>query len=103
MEADMDMHELKRRERWAELADTLAQADRNNQARARYRRTLCFWFNPRQVAIDPTVAVATPEAYSPPSAFGVVTGPAGSTAASRPAAALPAPHSGSPVPGRPHL
>jgi hypothetical protein len=98
----MDMHELKRRERWAELAASIAQADHNNLQRDRRHQAIRFWFNPRQVVYEPTVAVPASEARSP-SPSGVGSGAAGSIAANpTPVAALPVSGSGSRIPGRPH-
>lgn len=56
----MDKNELERRERWAELAASIAQADRNIEAKARRHRTLRFWFSPWQVADEPVAADVTP-------------------------------------------
>lgn len=52
-----DMTELRRRERWAELADSLAAEDRRKARRARRHarisRFVHFWLSPFQVADGP--------------------------------------------------
>jgi hypothetical protein len=50
----MDMNELRRRERWAELAASIAEADRP-------KSSLGFWLSWKHVVDDPAVAVPTPD------------------------------------------
>ena len=67
----MDIDELKRRERWYELAASIAEADRP-------RGWLRFWLCPYQVADEPVVAVPTPGAQAPNAPSGVGSGAADS-------------------------
>jgi hypothetical protein len=77
----MDTFELKRRERWAELAASIAEADRP-------KSSLGFWLSWKQVVDDPVAAVPTSEATLP-----CVSAPSGvGTGAARVADGHPATH-----------
>lgn len=65
------MDELKRRERWTELAASIAEADRHKERNAGWRDSLRFWFNPYQVADEPVDVVPTPGLAAPPPLPGV--------------------------------
>jgi hypothetical protein len=97
----MDTFELKRRERWAELAASIAEADRP-------KSTLRFWLSWKQVVDDPVAAVPASGDNAAPTqgcapAPGAGSGAAGSTRRTPALGSPPRLVSGSPVPGRPNI